>query len=110
MEPIISPWIFYAIDTVHSLSVGCGCIIAIIFVIILSLCANLEAPNVPLKRLYVLIGVLISLILIEVFIPSEKTMYKMLEASYCTQTNIEAAGGDIDAVLDKIESRAKAMK
>ena len=109
MEPIISPWIFYAIDTVHSLSVGCG-IIAIIFVIILSFCTNLDAPNVPLKRLYVLIGVLISLILIEVFIPSEKTMYKMLEASYCTQTNIEAAGGDIDAVLDKIESRAKAMK
>lgn len=105
--PIVSPWIFYLINTISNLS---GALILIVLVSagiavtawLISLIEDEKTATIKkwMRRAYTsLIFCIISLIVM-VFIPSQETMYQMLVANYVTYENVETA---TDAIKDSVD-------
>lgn len=107
-DPIISPWMIYLIDTTDSL-LKVTCPLAI-FAVVVSVILFIEAGHTydeddaekSLKRakMFLLIGIMSSLLV--VFIPTPRTIYKMMAAHYVTPANIQATGEFADKTVDKV--------
>lgn len=107
-DPIISPWMIYLIDTTDSL-LKVTCPLAI-FAVVVSVILFIESGHTydeedaekSLKRakMFLLIGIMSGLLV--VFIPTPRTIYKMMAAYYVTPANIQATGGFADKTVDKV--------
>lgn len=105
-EPIISPYVFYLIDILNSISAFCNVIIiiclccglALLVVLLIDGFENTKAFSL-LKKILIIFGVLSTLAIV---IPSKETCYQMLVASQVTPVNIQRAEDTIDKSLDKI--------
>lgn len=114
MEPIISPWLIYAINVVHNVT---G---IVIFMLVLSVIgivlfgfsysvndseySETERKNRRfaakwLKRSFVFLAVAVT---IGTFIPSKETMVAMLISSYVTPDNVQAVQGNIVDFVGKL--------
>lgn len=117
-EPIISPWVFYWIETMSQIKDFAG--------IVITVTVPVSIPLVMLRTQIIKIGVLseerykkitkgiiiagIISVIAYIFIPSRGTMYKMLAASYITQENIESVGESIDKIADKLVEKINQVK
>lgn len=117
MEPIISPWVLYLIGVVDRMSNG--------LVVFMGICAcvfvfeGLEYMGFDVtekeKARYVktatIAGVLFLVAgIVEIFIPDETTLYKMLTASYLTPDNIGTAQNNVVDFVGKIAEQLAKMK
>ena len=123
MDPIISPWLIYAINVVHNIT---G---IVIFMLVLSVVgivlfgfsysvndskySETERKNRRfaakwLKRSFVFLAVAVT---IGTFIPSKETMVAMLISIYATPDNIQSAQGNIVDFVGKLtEAVSQNMK
>lgn len=98
-EPLINPWLIYLLDvsdvikcTMFVIAVASGVLTLFVF------CADREMTT-QTKRAAI---IFIVCTVLAIFVPSERTMYKMIIASYVTPANIQKAGDSIDIVIDKV--------
>ena len=114
MQPIINPWIFYWAEVCESIKMG-----SIIFVILgaclvvafsmVSIFTWDENDVKPRMLKYAICSTIavVFFLLIFMFVPSEKTIYKMTVASYLTEDNVAQGKEEIkelvDYIADKIE-------
>lgn len=121
-EPIISPWVFYWIETMSQIKDFAGIVITVTIPVSIPLSIPLVMfgtqiikTGVLSKERYkkitkgIIIAGIISVIAY-IFIPSKGTMYKMLAASYMTQENIENVGESIDKIADKLVEKINQVK
>lgn len=97
-EPIISPWLIYLLDvsdaikcTMFVIAVASGILTLFVF------CVDEEFTQRTKRSVIIFIVCTI----LAIFVPSERTMYKIIIASYVTPANIQKAGDSIDAVIDR---------
>jgi len=112
-EPIISPWMFYFIDTVDNVKgalyvLTILCSVGIVFYPLWSEGVEKEKCKKHLKRfcvVFLITGIL------NIFIPASNTVIKIFVAQHITLNNIEKAGNITSAAIDTIiEKVAKAAK
>ena len=113
MEPIINPWLIYAVNMCGSLKE-----IATIIAILITLPISIIGINITMevnkedKEFYIriekyLIGAFVVLLFLAVAIPTKETCLAMLAAYYITPDNIQAVQGNI---VDFVEQLANAVK
>lgn len=113
MEPIINPWLIYAVNMCGDFKV-----LAMIGAIFIILPIGILATDLSItisendKKLYIkiekyLIGILAVLLFLAVAIPTRETCLAMLAAYYITPDNIQAVQGNI---VDFVEQLANAVK
>ena len=105
-EPIISPYVFYLIDILNSISKILT--VAIIAGVSIGLVAvvNWIVGDFENKKLFSLtkkwiVGMAV-ILLLAIVIPSKNVCYQMFVASQVTPANIQKAGDMIDKSFDKI--------
>ena len=112
MEPIINPWLIYAVNMCGSLK-EVATIIAILITLPIIIGMNITMEvNKEDKEFYIriekyLIGALVVLLFLAVAIPTKETCLAMLAAYYITPDNIQAVQGNI---VDFVEQLANAVK
>lgn len=120
-EPIISPWVFYWIETMSQIKdianavTGVIMFISIIFLFFALLLKKEDREKYISEETFgrVIKGLIIVGVISMVgyiFIPTKETMYKMLAASYMTQENIENVGESIDKIADKLVEKINQVK
>lgn len=120
-EPIISPWVFYWIETMSQIKdianavTGVTMFISIIFLLLtLALEKEEREEHISEKIFKRIIKILAIVGVVSVigfmFIPSKGTVYKMLAASYMTQENIENVGDRIDKIADRLVEKINQVK
>lgn len=113
MEPIINPWLIYAVNMCGSLKE-----VATIIAILITLPISIIGINITMevneedKKFYIriekyLIGAFVVLLFLAVAIPTKETCLAMLAAYYITPDNIQAVQGNI---VDFVEQLANAVK
>lgn len=120
-EPIISPWVFYWIETMSQIKdianavTGVTMFISIIFLIFALSFEKEEREEHINEEMFgritkgmIVVGI-VSIIAC-MFLPAKETMYKMLTASYITQKNIENVGESIDKIADKLVEKINQVK
>ena len=101
MEPIINPWLIYAVNMCGNLKD-----IVTIMAILIVLPISIIGMNIPMaisesdKKLFIkiekyLIGAFVMLLFLVVAIPNKETCLAMLAAYYITPDNIQAVQGNI---------------
>ena len=101
MEPIINPWLIYAVNMCGNLKD-----IVTIMAILIVLPISIIGMNIPMaisesdkklciKREKYLIGAFVMLLFLVVAIPNKETCLAMLAAYYITPDNIQAVQGNI---------------
>ena len=100
-EPIISPWIFYALFVVDNLKCALVismiiCVSAIVFMPMVVTDEDFAKCAKKLVALFVMSGLLM------VFTPDSKTITQMIIAQHITISNIEKAGQLTERAVDKI--------
>lgn len=113
MEPIINPWLIYAVNMCGSLKE-----VATIIAILITLPITVIGINITIevneedKKFYIriekyLIGAFVVLLFLSIAIPTKETCLAMLAAYYITPDNIQAVQGNI---VDFVEQLANAVK
>ena len=109
-EPIISPWIIYAIDVCNSIK-GVSVIFsvlglfAIVFVSIYMIAAddNAFADVIRYKKLLKRLTIFTTaFIIIAIIVPDKRVGYTMLATQYITEENVLKAADMVDRIADKI--------
>ncbi len=101
MEPIINPWLIYAVNMCGDLKelAMIGAILIVLPIVILGTDWSITISESD-KKLYIkiekyLIGILAVLLFLAVAIPTKETCLAMLAAYYVTPDNIQAVQGNI---------------
>lgn len=109
MKPIINPWFFYWISTIGSVkfltgffALFSGVVTLIIPVLFIETgYEDYDDFSKLIKKIFKVSMALFSTCLfLNIFLPSEDTLYKMMISSYTTEENIEKVGGSIEKVID----------
>ena len=121
-EPIISPWIFYFIDTWgKAYELICMAIPVVLLLMFFATiigtvdCRGFNVEELPRLTRFLRYGSIIALILVVlvVVLPSQSTVVKMLVAQQVTKQNIHIATETVDKLIDHIIQKvnhAKAVK
>lgn len=120
-EPIISPWVFYWVETMDQIRDVVNCVIGVTMLIsmiflLLTLALEKEEREEHISekifkriiKILAIVGVVSAIGFM--FIPSKGTVYKMLAASYMTQENIENVGDRIDKIADRLVEKINQVK
>lgn len=110
MEPIINPWIVYAIDMISKLSVVAfiTVIASLIGMLIFAMNDSTYGNDEQESRVFkILLIVLLVATVFLVILPSKDTMLTMLALHYVTPDNIQAVQGNI---VDFVSQIAQAVK
>lgn len=112
MEPIINPWVFYAIDISDNLKFFIGLVsvivgaIAVVSAISYVVCITddyFDEWKLRFKTtLHTTLKYLVPLIILFIFIPNSNTILKMIVADNITPHNIEVVGDTIENSIDYI--------
>lgn len=103
-EPIISPWLIYAIDILNSISgaatfVCAASVVALLFLLLTGMGWDFNSENSLCKRAII---VFLSASLVATIVPNKQTSYEMLAAAYVTPANVERAADILDRFADRI--------
>lgn len=109
-EPIISPWLIYAIDILNSISgaanIVCWLSLAVFSVILFRNLIGLDLTDEFIQdyaRVYKRVAVVfLASFLVATIVPNKQTSYEMLAAAYVTPANVERAADMLDRFADKI--------
>lgn len=112
MTPVISPWVFYAMSVVNGLNaistagliVSGLLIVALTIILLVSMDDCLEEKTIGATKKFLktaFIAMLVSCLL-AVFVPSEKTIGKMIVAQNVTYERMEAVTDTVEAVYNDI--------
>lgn len=119
MTPIINPWVFYLVDLIGNLSCMAGLVftISLIAVLIFGVWFFLEgqfADEEEFKQIKkVAKGIFITFftsIFFMIFIPSSKTITKMIVAQNVTYERVEVAADTVQTVYEDIMELFKESK
>lgn len=112
MNQIISPWIFYLIDTLENINICLDLVLtALVFITVIRFIMNLDLKDDSIykkknKRHIIAMCIVLATTAI---IPSKETMYTMLVSNYVTYDNIEKASNvikdSVDYIFDKLEDK-----
>lgn len=116
MEPIISPWVFYAAEVANGVKVFL--IISPLFlslaVMLYSLflvdCAGGVPPGFGRKAAKALATAFAIEWSLAVFVPSEPTIYKMMAAQLVTSDNIRAVQGNLVDFIGQVAKELEGVK
>ena len=104
MEPIISPWVIYAVQLLDNLRDVAMIlfVLSVIASVILALPMILDDEDLPKK--YLKKAVIIAAICggMDIMIPNKETMITMIAASYITPDNIQMTQGNIVEFIKQI--------
>ena len=95
MTPVINPWIFYLMSVVDTLKFG-AIIVAVVLAMLMPMW--LVESDHP-KKFCVLLAVTVAL---GIFVPSEKTVTKMVLAQNVTYERVEAVTDTVETVYNDI--------
>lgn len=120
-EPIISPWVFYWVETIGQIRDVANFAMSITAVISAIVLFETLMVKKEEREKYIskeTLGRVIKWLIITgvistvgyMFIPAKETVYKMLAASYITQENIENVGESIDKIADKLVEKINQVK
>ena len=112
-EPIISPWIIYAIDVCNSISEAAMFfsllgVFAIIFAFItMFVDGDLDdlddVDNSQYKKLLKILTIFTTtFIIVTIIVPDKRVGYTMLATQYITEGNVQQAADMVDRIADKI--------
>lgn len=109
MEPVISPWIIYAVSLVSKIGIVATIAAIILGTGMLLACApyfldDSDPAGEFLKKAWVPFAICIAVI---VLVPDEKTLMTMIAVQYITPDNISAVQGN---VVDFVGQIAQAVK
>lgn len=118
MEPIISPWVFYLIGVVDKLHTGllvfmAMCVVVFVFEGMKYMEFDVtEKEKAQYVKTATMAGVLfLAAGIVNIFLPDETVMYKMLATSYITPDNIGAVQNNVVNFVGQIaEQLAKVNK
>ena len=109
MEPIISPWIIYALHVYDKIYLTCRILMMCGFIIapLLALFGSMEEDEYMMKyaKISAIVAVVCTIVLI--IVPSKDTLIAMLAASYITPDNITAVQGNIVEFVKQIVAAVK---
>ena len=116
MEPIINPWLIYAVNICGSLKE-----VAKIITILITLPISIIGMNITMevnekdKKFYIriekyLIGAFVVLLFLSVAIPTKETCLAMLAAYYITPDNIQVVQGNIVDFVEQLSNAVKGIK
>lgn len=109
MEPVISPWIIYALNVYDKIYLTCRTLMMCGFIIapLLALFGSMEEEEYMKKyaKITAIVAVVCAIVLI--IFPSKDTLIAMLAASYITPDNIATVQGNI---VDFVKQIIKATK
>ena len=104
MEPIISPWVIYAVQLFDNLHVVCMIlfILSVFASVIIAVPVILNDEDLPKK--YLKKAVIIAAVCggMAIIIPNKETMITMIAASYITPDNIQMTQGNIVEFIKQI--------
>lgn len=100
-EPIISPWIFYALNMVDNLRGGAICIM-VLCLIALFFTPILLDTGCTMKHIRCLFVTFVVSVLLLILVPNSNTITQMIIAQHVTVNNLEKAGQLTDHAVDKI--------
>ena len=96
-EPIINPWIIYLISRVCAIKILLYVTSVISAIGAVMFCANNLEKNA--KKACI---ICVASIVLNVFIPHEETIYKMIVAQHVTPANIQMVGEGAEKAVDKV--------
>lgn len=109
MEPIISPWIIYALHVYDNIYFTCRTLMMCGFIIapLLALFGSMEDEEYMMKyaKISAIVAVVCTIVLI--IVPSKDTLIAILVASYITPDNITAVQGNIVEFVKQIVAAVK---
>lgn len=105
-EPYVSPWIVYLLSVVDSIRCASIAVLSIVGVIlavaVIGLFIEEDISERKLKTFkWMLFSIFISALLF-VFVPSSKTVIKMVIAKHVTPAAVDKVGDNVDKAIDKI--------
>ena len=104
MEPIISPWIIYALHVYDNIYFTCRTLMMCGFIIapLLALFGSMEEEKCVMKyaKISAIVAVVCTIVLI--IVPSKDTLIAMLAASYITPDNIQLVQGNVSEFIKHI--------
>lgn len=112
MEPVISPWIIYAVNlagkistiaTVIAMILGVGTMYASMEWII----GKSDKAKGIVKKMWIPFAICMAIIIV---VPDEKTLMTMIAAQYITPDNISAVQGNIVDFVGQIAQAVKDIK
>lgn len=112
MEPIISPWIIYAIDVANKVYMLAALVTLLsIAVTVISGVCIIEDDDITAKKAFKYsVMALIVAVPILILIPSKDTMFTMLALHYVTPDNVQVVQGNIIDFVGQIAQAVKAAK
>ena len=116
MEPIINPWLIYAVNMCGDFK-QVATIIAILIILpilIIGVSTTMEVKEED-KKFYIriekyLIGAFVVLLFLSVAIPTKETCLAMLAVYYITPDNIQAVQGNIIQFVEQLANAVKGVK
>ncbi len=106
MTPIISPWIFYAlsvVDAVKGISIA-AMVIAIAGALVVGAIVFIDDLDLTPRLVKIVVIPLVTSVVLSIFIPSEKTITKMIVAQNVTYERVEVIGDTVETVYNDIMS------
>lgn len=112
MEPIISPWIIYAIDVANKVYMLAALVTLLsITVTVISGVCIIEDDDITAKKAFTYsVTALIVAVPILILTPSKDTMFTMLALHYVTPDNVQAVQGNIVDFVSQIAQAVKDVK
>lgn len=107
MEPIISPWLVYLAGTVEDIKVFSAIVSAVLGVLTGILLFDCDINKTYHRWAKVTGTACIICILVAILVPTEKTVWMMIGASYMTPDNITTVQGNLVHFAEQV---AKAIK
>ncbi len=109
MEPIISPWLIYAVQLLENLSGVCMIlfVISCIAIVVLALPVIIEDEDLPKKYLKTVVIIAAVCGGMGCIIPNKETMITMIVANYITPDNVQMVQGNIVDFVKQIMEAAK---
>lgn len=106
MEPIISPWIIYALHVFDKLYFACGMVLTCCVTIspLLALFGNMEESECMMKYAKILAIVAAICALALIIVPDKNALIAMLAANYITPDNIKLIQGNIVDFVQQISN------
>lgn len=104
MEPIISPWVIYAVQLLNNLHDICMVLFVLTCIVIVLLGLPVIVNDEDLPKKYLKMAVIIVAVCagMDIIIPNKETMITMIAASYITPDNIQMTQGNIVEFIKQI--------
>lgn len=112
MEPIISPWVIYALHVFDKLYFACGMVLMCCVTIapLLAIFGDMEDSEGMMKYAKILAIVAAICALALIIVPDKDALIAMMATSYITPDNIQAVQGNVVEFIRQISEAVQSGK